>query len=93
MSGMTLGLLLEAETSGFIHLSQISHGAMTGTPRRSIGFQKNPGVMGFAVFIAAGFSDERIKLYRIVSILYKRGGLHHIAFLQRQGIHQAEKMK
>jgi hypothetical protein len=72
--------LLEAETSAFIHFAQISHSAVTWTPRRPIGFQQDPVVMGFAVFVPAGFSDEHTKLYIISSILFKRVGLHYMPF-------------
>jgi hypothetical protein len=46
--------------------------------------------MGFAVFIPAGSSDEHIKLYLIASTLFKRVGLHYMAFLRKRRIYQAE---
>ncbi len=88
---MTLGHVLEAEASGFIHLSPISHGPVTWPPRRPIGFQQHPVVIGFAVFVPADFSDEHIKLYLTASILFKKDGLHSMAFLRKRRTNQAEK--
>jgi len=91
VTGRIPGRLPEAKASGLIHLSQISDNPVTGPPRRPIGFQQDPAVMGLAVFLPAGFSDEHTKPYLIASILFKRVGLHYMPFLPKLRIHQAKE--
>jgi len=46
----------------------------------TIGFQKNPVVMRFAMRVSTGIPDEHIKIYRIALIFFKRVGLYYNRF-------------
>jgi hypothetical protein len=77
---MILSRSANAEPAGLVHLPEIGHGPVPRPSRRPIELEKNPVVMGLAVFVSTGFSEEHTKVYKNVSFLGKRVGLHYNGF-------------
>ncbi len=88
---MILSRLKNAEPAALIHLPQIGHDPVPRPPRRPIGLENNPVVMGLAVFISTDFSEEHTKMYKNASVLFKRVGLHYNGFWQKRRTDQAER--